>query len=531
MPLLVLRERVATYLPFVAIALIGQLSAAWPPGPTDLGAFWLSSLLLFACAVLIVVRRAVPPPTMLLGGSLYVASVTLLMQATGGIDSGFAALLLMPVVGIALYGRRWESAAVVVLVLAAFLALSLESPHLAGTILRRLFLIGSITSMVSVAIHALRSRLVESNEATTRLLNQEAAINAAARQLTLLSEPTAITALGEELAAKIVSPPGSEIRRACYFRIEDGYVVVDAYSDHRGTQIMESWPIDEHPGLRDAVALLQPVAARVDPGEAGPTLRAKLVYAGVTHGAWVPVCPEGMLHGVLAFGSLGTEVPAECVDRGVALGHFLELALANWAAHQKLEQQATAEERRRIARELHDGLAHELAFIASKTRGSNRYPTAGLDVQELARAADRALDEARRAITVLSASRPQSLHCAIAQTAEDLGARLGLAVDLELADDVDVPGDITENLLRIVREAMTNAANHGASGHVSVKLERADRVRLVIEDDGCGFNPDERPAPEGFGLLSMEERATSVGAEFILDAAPTRGTRVEVAFR
>ena len=247
------------------------------------------------------------------------------------------------------------------------------------------------------------------------------------------------------------------------------------------------------------MATRQPVAAPLDPEELGPVFRAVLAETGITHGAWVPVCPDGELHGVLALSSRGAPLPAECVDRCVALGYFLELALANWAAHQKLEQQATAEERRRIARELHDGLAHELAFIASKTRGLTAARPATLDVRELAGAADRALDEARRAITVLSVSQPQSLDCAIAQTAEDLGSRLGVAVDLELAEDVDVPGEVMENLLRIVREAMTNAANHGASEQVRVTLERADRVRLVIEDDGCGFDPGGAQPRAGSG--------------------------------
>ena len=114
---------------------------------------------------------------------------------------------------------------------------------------------------------------------------------------------------------------------------------------------------------------------------------------------------------------------------------------------------------------------------------------------------------------------------------EDLGSRLGLAWDLELADDVEVPGEVTENLLRIVREAITNAANHGASEHVRVSLERAGQLRLVIEDDGCGFDPDGERDGSGFGLQSMQERAHSVGAVLSVDSVPEHGTRVLVAFR
>ncbi len=363
------------------------------------------------------------------------------------------------------------------------------------------------------------------------MLQHEEALNAAVRELVQLSEPPQITALGARLAMGIASPAGSEILRASYFRIEDGMVIVDAQLDDAGTIVQGRWPVDEHPGLREAVASLEPVAAPLDPDKAGPTLRAVFDATGITYGAWVPVCPDGTLHGVLAIATRGTSIPKECVDRCVALGHFLELALSNWAAHRTLEEQATVEERRRIARELHDGLAHELAFIASKTRGAAAGAEAPPDARALAGAADRALDEARRAITVLSVSQPQSLDDAISQTVEDLGSRLGVAWDLQLADDVEVPGEVRENLLRIVREAITNAASHGASEHVRISLERDEHLRLVIEDDGCGFDTEREDAAGGFGLQSMQERAASVGGVLSVDSVPERGTRVAVAFR
>lgn len=128
-------------------------------------------------------------------------------------------------------------------------------------------------------------------------------------------------------------------------------------------------------------------------------------------------------------------------------------------------------------------------------------------------------------------TRPQSVADAIAQTAEDMGARFGMAVELDLAQSVEVPGEVTENLLRVAREALTNAATHGASRHVRVRLEQTDRLRLVIEDDGCGFDPESARAGGGFGLIGMQERAASVGAELHVDSALGCGTLVTVAFR
>ena len=134
----------------------------------------------------------------------------------------------------------------------------------AATTLRRLFLTAAIAAMLSVAIHVIRGRLEESSARTERMLRHEEALNAAARQLVQLSEPPQITALGAQLALGIASPDGSEILRASYFRIEDDMVVIDAQFDQLGTIVEERWPLHEHPALQEAVESLQPVAARLD---------------------------------------------------------------------------------------------------------------------------------------------------------------------------------------------------------------------------------------------------------------------------
>src|SRR5580698_7709495 len=109
MPPPVLRERLSSYLPFIAVAAVGQLSVAWPPGPIDRGAYIASCSLLVVILLLLLARRGMPPRTFVVGAALYISSVAYLMLGAGGIGSGLGVLLFMPVVGVALYGKPWES--------------------------------------------------------------------------------------------------------------------------------------------------------------------------------------------------------------------------------------------------------------------------------------------------------------------------------------------------------------------------------------------------------------------------------------
>ncbi len=526
-----LRDPLSRHMPFAAVAVVGQLSALWPPGPTNVGAFRISTAFLLVSAFLGIRRPGKPAHTWLVRAAVYVISVSFLMLATGGFSSGLGGLFLLPVVGIALYGEAWESGVVVGFVLVAMFGVDWASGSHEGELVRRLFLFGCLAAMISLSIHVLRRRLEHSNERLGRLLEQEKQVNAASRQLARLSDPESITSLGVDVAARLTFLPGVETQRTCYFAVDGDAITVQDPHETGTRQFGDGWILDELPALREVLTTLQPLAVALPLEEIGPTIRPAVAEAGITHGAFVPVSPDGTLHGVLAVGACGAPVPEECVERLAALAHILELALSNWAAHERLKDQATAEERRRIARELHDGLAHELAFIVSKTRRACRgTPGPGVNVRQLAGAADRALDEARRAITVLSVAQPQSLDDAVAQTAEDLGARLGMAVHLDLTEHVEVPGEVTENVLRVVREALTNAAVHGRSDNVTVRLARDERFRLEIQDDGCGFDPAKVAEGDGFGLLSMRERAASIEAELQIESAPGAGTRVSVLF-
>lgn len=185
------------------------------------------------------------------------------------------------------------------------------------------------------------------------------------------------------------------------------------------------------------------------------------------------------------------------------------------------------EERRRLARELHDGLAQELGFIATRAQDlSERFDAAG--ARMVSAAAERALDESRRAIAALTREIDEPLDTALAQAAEEVAARVGARLRLELEPSVSVPPPTTETLLRIVREAVSNAGRHGHASVVAVELRNGDGIRLRVSDNGVGFDVDAPRRSDSFGLASMRERARALGGHVRVSSQPGSGTEVEV---
>jgi len=202
-------------------------------------------------------------------------------------------------------------------------------------------------------------------------------------------------------------------------------------------------------------------------------------------------------------------------------------ALREIAAYQpRLARAAVLEERRRLARDLHDGLSQELAFIGAQARTLVERGGGNGAVASLSDAADRALEESRLAIAALSRPADQPLPQALAEVAEELASRSGSALRLELDAHADADEQTRETLLRILREAMTNALRHARAGSISVRLEAAGALRLAVADDGTGF--DVGAVSGGFGLVSMRERAEALGGSVVLRSRPGAGTTVEV---
>ena len=212
------------------------------------------------------------------------------------------------------------------------------------------------------------------------------------------------------------------------------------------------------------------------------------------------------------------------------------------AARRALAAQAVAEERRRIARELHDLAGHTLAAVLLHVTGARhvlrRDPAdaeqALLDAEAVGRAA---LDQIRATVAALRTDEhgddPALAGAAdIAELAHDY-RRAGLDVTTELPDDVGtLDGPVGTALHRIAREALANVARHAPDHRVEVRLHLdPEHARLVVADRGRGAaaaRPGGQgpPAGGGFGLVGMAERARALGGD--LTAGPQEdGWRVE----
>jgi signal transduction histidine kinase len=204
-----------------------------------------------------------------------------------------------------------------------------------------------------------------------------------------------------------------------------------------------------------------------------------------------------------------------------ALRHDHELRAATARA-------ATFAERRRVARDLHDGLAQDLAFIA--VHGAKVVEQLG-EGHPLSRAVRHALAVSRTTITDLSENKSTSPRETLEAIAHELGERFGAQVVVDVAPALALTPDSRDQVARIAREAIANAARHGHASHIVVSLQPLGVAAVLrVVDDGCGINAGAETAVEGFGIRTMRERAAALGGTFSVRPAGATGTNLEVIF-
>jgi signal transduction histidine kinase len=193
---------------------------------------------------------------------------------------------------------------------------------------------------------------------------------------------------------------------------------------------------------------------------------------------------------------------------------------------------AVAEERARVAREIHDGLAQYL--FAVSTHASMLESGAPLDttLPKLKEAAAAAQQEARFAVLALSsASGNAPFDAALRRYVEFLTADGALEVELEIDSQMQLAPDEQIEVFRIVQEGLANVRKHAGAQRATVRIGQRGARRIVsVRDDGVGFDGADE-ATAGQGLKNMRRRAATIDGGFALRSHPGRGTAVEVTLR
>ena len=197
-------------------------------------------------------------------------------------------------------------------------------------------------------------------------------------------------------------------------------------------------------------------------------------------------------------------------------------------------EHARADERSRIARDVHDTLAQEFTAVGLHIEAGLSH----LEPRNRARpalhlaldAARQGLDEARRSITSMRRSplENRSLAEGLGALSRRFTAETGVRVRLDIADVGAVPADTESELFRIAGEALTNVRKHARAREVSLRLHLVRRqLRLTVSDAGAGFTM-RGARVRGFGLSGIEDRARAAGGRATIRSAPGRGTTVTV---
>jgi signal transduction histidine kinase len=191
---------------------------------------------------------------------------------------------------------------------------------------------------------------------------------------------------------------------------------------------------------------------------------------------------------------------------------LIGVAALRWEvqARQLAERAAALAERQRVARDLHDGLAQDLAFIAAH---SAQITSEAGGEHPVVTAARRALDVSRSTIAELTDPTAATTHEVLEVMATELRKRFGITITLDVDLRHEPSAELREHATRIAREATANAARHGEAHTVVISLrEVEDRVNLRVEDDGRGVDVvTSGRRDEGFGLRSIRERAAAAG--------------------
>ncbi len=255
----------------------------------------------------------------------------------------------------------------------------------------------------------------------------------------------------------------------------------------------------------------------------------------------VPLIAQDQLLGVAVLATYQRvyDFRPEQVTLAMSIAHSIALAIENAHLFERTREMTVTEERNRMAREIHDTLAQGFTGIVLQLEAAEQILTEEPDaarghINKARTLARDSLQEARRSVWNLLPGPLENypLDAALLREVQEVGASTTMEASFACNGDAyPLAVDVQTCILRVCQEALTNARKHAGAEHVAVSLTwEHDGVRLVIQDDGRGFDP---AAPRvagragGFGLISMRERCQLQHGTLAIRSDTNKGTRIE----
>lgn len=295
---------------------------------------------------------------------------------------------------------------------------------------------------------------------------------------------------------------------------------IERLADVRKDPRFEGWP-SAHPDMSDFLGL---------PIKDGDEVIGALFLANKLR-------PEGGCPAQGPEPDRGCGFTEEDEDLLALLAQHAAIALTNARLYERSRELTIAEERSRLAHELHDAVSQKLFSLRLTAQAAaalvDRDPSrAKGELQQVAALAAEAADELRAAVVELrpAALDEDGLVATLRTQIQVLDRAHTARVTFDSRGVRALPAAQEEAVLRVAQEALHNALRHSGAQHVDVALARHDSGAVLrVTDDGSGFDPKSiRRAGRHLGLVSMRDRASGVGGVLTVESAPGRGTTIEM---
>lgn len=257
---------------------------------------------------------------------------------------------------------------------------------------------------------------------------------------------------------------------------------------------------------------------------------------GLQYHASIPLYAHGKKVGILNVASTTwRELSEEDLRLLNTIGDLLSIAIERARLFEQSAELGAVEERFRLARELHDTLGQGLAAVLLRLEALDALLEGDASREKMAKTVQDAmglardnLEDARRAVLDLRAVSldGRSLMIALRSLCDSVADQI--VVRFKTTGNRPLPVRVEAALYRMVQEALHNVLQHAKATQVKVFLVMTvDGVQLVIEDDGCGFDPDDVPTNH-FGLMGLNERVHLLAGTLAVESAPNEGTRLTI---